>query len=420
MVDLPRYVKPYRKPNGRVFYYYEKFRNTPRAWPRFRMPYATDEPAFWRLCEHLESLTAEQVDGQWIWAWQPESGRRYPIPSPLAEAGAEAFCRALEDAAKQERLGDAVQRKTFAALIAEYKAHADYDGLSILTKRDYDRHLREIETLWGEAPVAEITTVDAQRAIDSLQSAPTVARYFRAVLSRLIGFGIPRGYSTHNAAKPTENVRHEADPHEPWPDWAFELFLEHARPSLHLPVLSAFYTGQRSIDVIPMARPAGGEISLIARKTGKTVWRPIHSEYADLITRLAPGESERLHMREDGEPWTLAGYRTAWQRELTSVNAKGQPTSATPAKKAAMARIRDAGLVFHGLRKNAVNTLLEVGCTEAEVSAIVEMSEQMVRHYARDVNKRRLARSGTAKMEAGWSETRKQIFGKALERPASA
>ena len=80
----------------------------------------------------------------------------------------------------------------------------------------------------------------------------------------------------------------------------------------------------------------------------------------------------------------------------------------------------DAGLVFHGLRKNAVNTLLEVGCTEAEVSAIVEMSEQMVRHYARDVNKRRLARSGTAKMEAGWSETRKQIFGKALERPASA
>ncbi|MBW4986267.1 hypothetical protein KZZ07_27510, partial [Mameliella sp. CS4] len=77
---------------------------------------------------------------------------------------------------------------------------ADYDGLSILTKRDYDRHLREIETLWGEAPVAEITTVDAQRAIDSLQSAPTVARYFRAVLSRLIGFGIPRGYSTHNVA----------------------------------------------------------------------------------------------------------------------------------------------------------------------------------------------------------------------------
>ena len=54
MVELPRYVKPYRKPNGRMFYYYEKFRNTPRAWPRFRMPFAPDEPGFWKLCEHLE------------------------------------------------------------------------------------------------------------------------------------------------------------------------------------------------------------------------------------------------------------------------------------------------------------------------------------------------------------------------------
>ena len=54
--------------------------------------------------------------------------------------------------------------------------------------------------------------------------------------------------------------------------------------------------------------------------------------------------------------------------------------------------LREAALVFHGLSKNAVNALLEVGNTEAEVSAIVEMSEQMVRHYARDVNKRDLAR----------------------------
>jgi hypothetical protein len=53
-----------------------------------------------------------------------------------------------------------------------------------------------------------------------------------------------------------------------------------------------------------------------------------------------------------------------------------------------MKRLRDAGLVFHGLRKYAVNMLLEAGATEAEVSAIVEMSGQMVRHYSNDVNKR--------------------------------
>jgi hypothetical protein len=55
--------------------------------------------------------------------------------------------------------------------------------------------------------------------------------------------------------------------------------------------------------------------------------------------------------------------------------------------------------------------LLEVGCTEAEVSSIVEMSEAMVRHYAKDVNKRRLAVNGMRKLEAAWSEMRFTVFG---------
>ena len=57
--------------------------------------------------------------------------------------------------------------------------------------------------------------------------------------------------------------------------------------------------------------------------------------------------------------------------------------------------------------------LLEAGCTEAEVSAIVEMSEQMMRHYARDVNKRRPARAAMRKLEEGWAETRRNLFGAA-------
>jgi hypothetical protein len=39
------------------------------------------------------------------------------------------------------------------------------------------------------------------------------------------------------------------------------------------------------------------------------------------------------------------------------------------------------------------------------------MSEQMVRHYSRDVNKRRLAISGMRKLEEVWKETRANLFG---------
>lgn len=93
----------------------------------------------------------------------------------------------------------------------------------------------------------------------------------------------------------TEKVEHEVDPHEPWTDWAFETFFEHARVGLHLPVYSALYTGQRSVDVIPMPRPQLGAnaIELVARKTGKAVYVPIHSEYREILKRLADCACQR-------------------------------------------------------------------------------------------------------------------------------
>ncbi|ACL57616.1 integrase [Methylobacterium nodulans] len=421
MVDLPRYVKARTKPSGRVFYYYERYRSTPREWPRLPLPFGPQAPEFWLRCRQYAELDAQRTDAGWTWAWVAPSHRRHPLPDPRAEGGMEAFWRALDTAAEREKLGDAEDRKTFAALIALYREHAIYTKLSALTQRDYERHLRLIAEFWGDDPVADLTTVDAQKAIDSFQATPAVARYFRAVLSRLIAFGIPRGFATANVVEATEKVAHEVDPHEPWPDWAFETFFEHARVGLHLPVYSALYTGQRSIDVIPMHRPAVGAnaIEMIARKTGAAVYVPIHSEYREILTRTHV-DHPALHLREDGTPWTLGAYRTAWQRDFTSINAKGQPTTASPAKKAAMQRLREGGFVFHGLRKNAVNMLLETGCTEAEVSAIVEMSEQMVRHYARDVNKRRLAVNAMKKLEEGWAETRRNLFGPGTATRGSA
>lgn len=61
--------------------------------------------------------------------------------------------------------------------------------------------------------------------------------------------------------------------------------------------------------------------------------------------------------------------------------------------------IRRQRLVFHGLRKSAVVMLLEAGCTDAEVSAITGQSRDMVEHYARAVNQRKLAAAAILKWE---------------------
>jgi hypothetical protein len=77
-------------------------------------------------------------------------------------------------------------------------------------------------------------------------------------------------------------------------------------------------------------------------------------------------------------------------------------------------------IVFHGLRKNAVIMLLEVGCTEDEVGAIVGMSPAMVRHYAKEVRRHHLAINAMKKLEIGWSEIRKSVFGSAKKSSAVA
>jgi hypothetical protein len=46
-----------------------------------------------------------------------------------------------------------------------------------------------------------------------------------------------------------------------------------------------------------------------------------------------------------------------------------------------------------------VVTLLEAGCTDAEVAAITEQSRPMIEHYAKQVNQKKLAASAILKWE---------------------
>lgn len=417
MVDLPRYVKPQRKPNGREFYYYERYRSTPRAWPRVPLGTLPHDPLFWVRCEICTGLGAERSEDGWRWIWRAPSCKAYPLPTPSAED----FWLEIERAIEADHRASTKDSRTFGALIDLYRDHAAYTDLAPATKGAYDRYLGRIGERWGDQPVTSLTTMGAQAEIGAQQETPRAAEFFRMVLSRLIDFGIPRGFSDTNPAEKTEKPRYKAEPYKPWPDWAFELFFEHTRVGLHMPVYSALYTGQRSVDVIPMMRPRreASAIELVARKTGANVYVPIHSDFRTILD-VTHVDHVRLHLREDGAAWTLAAYITAWQRELTFGHAAAksqaeadEERATNPEKAQAMDRLRAAGLVFHGYRKNAVNMLLEVGCTEAEVSAIVEMTEAMVRHYSKDVNKRRLAVAGIRKLEGNLSH-RLNLFGSAV------
>ncbi|WP_439544541.1 hypothetical protein [Hyphomicrobium sp.] len=110
----------------------------------------------------------------------------------------------------------------------------------------------------------------------------------------------------------------------------------------------------------------------------------MHRDLKPMVANLKH-ESVTILVNSDGLPWTKDGFKASWNKQM-NVDA--------------FATLRSRRLVFHGLRKSAVVFLLEAGCTDAEVCAITGQSREMVEHYAKQVNQRRLAATAILKWEA--------------------
>ena len=92
-----------------------------------------------------------------------------------------------------------------------------------------------------------------------------------------------------------------------------------------------------------------------------------------------------------GAPWTYEGFKMAWQREMNRPE---------------FARFRTERLVFHGNRKNAVNALLEVGCSEAASCSDRQYESGDGAPYSSKVSQFRLARAAIEQFEARWEKLR--------------
>jgi len=124
---------------------------------------------------------------------------------------------------------------------------------------------------------------------------------------------------------------------------------------------------------------SGGLLAVKQGKTGKRLAIPLHKDLRAVLDTI-PKRAVTILTSAEGTPWTPDGFQTSWRKHRPAV-------------------VVEKGLVFHGLRKSAVVTLLEAGCTDAEVSAITGQSRAMVEHYARMVNQEKLARSAILRWE---------------------
>jgi integrase len=202
----------------------------------------------------------------------------------------------------------------------------------------------------------------------------------------LIGWSIPRGYRDENPCRHVRELK-TGEGYDPWSWESILHFRDHVSyPELWWAAALALYTGQRQRDDLAMQWTdyTNGNISVRQSKTGKRLLIPAHTALKTLLAEI-PRRSTAILTNTKGRPWTQDGFRASLTKELN---------------RSEMAPLRERGLVFHGLRKSAVVFLLEAGCTDAEVCAITGQSRQMVEHYARQVNQKRLAAAAVLKWEA--------------------
>jgi integrase len=172
--------------------------------------------------------------------------------------------------------------------------------------------------------------------------------------------------------------RFAAKPHEPWPEALLDEALDD--PQVGLAVALFYFTGQRINEVVKMswADIRGDHMRVRVQKTQRQIDVAILPELADMLAQQ-PKLAPTILTNANGRSWTQSGLRQKLQD---------------------WAKERGHKVVPHGLRKNAVNSLLEAGCTVAEVQGITDQSLQIIEHYARGVNRLKLGRAAVVKLDA--------------------
>jgi integrase len=342
--------------------------------------------ANFKLPAHVHAVKARGKD---YYYYHPkrgskQEGERIKLPgSPFKSDGTPDpdWWQAYRDASGNKRPS---QGKTFSALVLAYKTSPEWNELKDSTRTERARHLAVVESAWGNLAVAGLEAKHVLQLRDSYADTPAAANNIIRSLSSMMSWSIPRGWRQHNPCVRVKKLK-IGEGYSPWQWEEIERFALLARRDLWHAAALALYTGQRLGDVLEMlwSDCKDGLIWVTQNKTGKKLWIPQHSQLKVLLADI-PRVSVNIITNTRGQPWTTDGFKSAWSDEM---------------KRDVFAPLRAAGRVFHGLRKSAVVFLLEAGATDAEVSSITGQSRQMVEHYSKQVNQKRLASAAISKWE---------------------
>lgn len=279
---------------------------------------------------------------------------------------------------------------TMADLSRAYQKSDKFTKRSDSTQYTYLRYLMRIEAEMGDAPVEEIERSDIVALLDKMAATPGAAKMVLAVMQNLMRFALVREWIKLDPTDGIEPGEKSEEEHEPWDETLIEAALVDSQVGLAVALL--YYTGQRIGDVCKMrwSDIRDGYIYVRQQKTGKELDIRIHTALGAKLD-AEPRNALTILYGRNGRPMKVEALRRRLQK---------------------FAADRGFKIVPHGLRKNAVNALLEAECSVGEVSSITGQSLQMVEHYARRRNNKRMGSAAVLKWEGTKGGNRKHVENK--------
>lgn len=318
----------------------------------------------------------------------PVTGKRRDHYVKLPPPGHPDFAAALERANRKAPTRKEPSKGTMGWLCREKRRLLAADrGLAPATRRDWNYYLDLIETDHGERLVADLRRARCYKLRDDFAQTPGKANAFMAKLKALLELACERDMIAVNPAAGIKRLR--IGEHQPWPAPVLERFLgEGCHPVDARAVILHLFTGQRVSDCIAIRRdaPRGGRLVVRSQKTGTTAHIALHPR---LVAEIAAIDHDAVTILADtrGRPFATTGTLQARIRRrmktIGEVDGEGRPLYS-----------------LHGLAKNAICHLIELGLTEEEVGAIVGKTPATVRHYAREARRYMLAESAGARVIA--------------------
>lgn len=270
---------------------------------------------------------------------------------------------------------------TVQSLTDEYLRSPELAKLAPSTQRLYRITLKRICEQIGKVGIDRVSRQMVRGLLETQITGNGARNIFLAVTGILYKWARGRDLTSN---RPTDEIKpYTTGEHDPWPPDLLQTALASDDARVSLAVHLLFYTGLRIDDAIKLrwTDVKDGRVVVVPGKTkryGKELDFPQHADLRALLDRT-PRTGMTILCAQDGKPLVNAAViRKALQ---------------------AFAAEHGVKVVPHGLRKNAVNALLEAGCTIAEVAAITGQSFGMVEHYAKRVDGRRLGEAAILKLE---------------------